>query len=380
MSKVAVIRCESYQYDEVKKAVKRGLDLIGGIQSFIKPGEKILLKPNLLTGEAPEKCVTTHPAVFRAMGELLLNEGVVLTYGDSPGIGTPEGVARKSGIAGAATELGIHMVDFRNGDEVFFADGIQNKKFVIAKGVLASDGIISLPKLKTHALTQMTGSIKNQFGCVPGILKGEYHVKLPDLQKFAQMLVDLNNFLKPRLFVMDGIMAMEGNGPRNGRPRKLNILLFSNDPVALDATVCRIIGLQPGTIPTLVLGLNAGLGTYKPEEIELLGDDPGLFAVSDFEVKKETAGQLKKMPGWMTNMLVARPVIDREKCYQCGICTEVCPVKPKALEWFDTEHDRPPVYNYDRCIRCYCCQELCPEGAITPKVPILRRSIQLFNR
>jgi uncharacterized protein (DUF362 family)/NAD-dependent dihydropyrimidine dehydrogenase PreA subunit len=375
MSKVAVIRCASYDYDEVKKAVKRGLDLIGGVPSFIKPGEKILLKPNLLTGEPPEKCVTTHPAVFKAVGELLLSEGAILCYGDSPGFGSPGAVARKAGIADAAQELGIDLVDFRNGEEVFFAEGIQNKKFIIAKGILASDGVVSLPKLKTHGLTQMTGSIKNQFGCIPGILKGEYHVKLPELKNFAQMLVDLNNLLKPRLFIMDGIMAMEGNGPRGGRPRHMKVLLFSNDPVALDATVCRIIGLQPETIPTLELGLKSGLGTYRYQDIELLGDDIGLFVAADFDVKKESAAHPKKIPGLLTNLLVARPVINKEGCVKCGVCIEVCPVNPKVLAWPDDDRTKPPFYDYNRCIRCYCCQELCPEGTIVINVPVLRRVI-----
>ena len=380
MSKVAIVRCESYEYDEVQAAVKRGLDLIGGVQAFIRPGEKILLKPNLLTGEPPEKCVTTHPAVFKAVGELLLDEGAILCYGDSPGFSSPEAAARKAGIADAAKELNIDLVDFRNGEEVFFSEGIQNKKFVIAKGALASAGIVSLPKLKTHALTQMTGCIKNQFGCVPGILKGEYHVKLPDLKNFAQMLVDLTNLLKPRLFIMDGIMAMEGNGPRGGSPRNMKVLLFSSDPVALDATVCRIIGLQPETIPTLELGMKSGLGTYRPEEIELLGDDIGIFVAADFDVKKQSAARPKKMPGLLTNLLVARPVIIKEGCVKCGVCIEVCPVTPKVLGWNDGDRNMPPVYDYDRCIRCYCCQELCPEGTIVAKIPLLRKVIQWIEK
>jgi uncharacterized protein (DUF362 family) len=138
--------------------------------------------------------------VFKAVGEVLQGVGANLSYGDSPGFGSPESAARKAGIADAAMELKIRLADFKSGEEIFFEAGVQNKKFIIAKGALKCDGMVSLPKLKTHALTRMTGSIKNQFGCVPGILKGEYHVKLPDLQNFAQMLVDLNSFLKPRLF------------------------------------------------------------------------------------------------------------------------------------------------------------------------------------
>lgn len=376
MSKVALIRCKSYGETEVKEAVERGLNLIGGAHDFVRSGEKILLKPNLLTGEPPEKCVTTYPTVFKAVGEILQAAGANISYGDSPGFGSPGAVARKAGIAQAAAELGIAMADFKNGEEIFFADGVQNKKFTIAKGVLASDGIVSLPKLKTHALTQMTGSIKNQFGCIPGFLKGEYHVKLPDLNNFAQMLVDLNGYLKPRLFIMDGIMAMEGNGPRGGRPRRMEILLFSNDPVALDATVCRIIGLQPETIPTLVLGAKAGLGTYKANEIELLGDDFNQFKIRDFDIKKKSAISQRSLPRVLTNLLVAKPFIKKEGCVKCGVCVEVCPVVPKVVNWQNEDKTQPPVYDYSRCIRCYCCQELCPEGVIEVKVPFLRRLIK----
>ena len=145
MSKVAVIRCESYDYAEVRAAVERGLQLIGGPLAFVKSGEKILLKPNLLAADPPEKCVTTHPAVFKAVGEVFQRAGVVLSYGDSPGFGSPEATARKAGIAAVASELQIELADFLKGEEVSFPGGVQNRKFVIARGVLASDGIISLP-------------------------------------------------------------------------------------------------------------------------------------------------------------------------------------------------------------------------------------------
>jgi uncharacterized protein (DUF362 family)/NAD-dependent dihydropyrimidine dehydrogenase PreA subunit len=373
MSKVALVRCTSYDYSEVQKAVQRGIELIGGIMDFVKPGEHILLKPNLLTGDSPEKCVTTNPAVFKAVGEVFQGAGVKVSYGDSPGFGSPEAVARKAGIAQAASELHIELADFRNGEEVFFEAGVQNKKFIIAKGALASNGIVSLPKLKTHALTRMTGSIKNQFGCVPGVLKGEYHVKLPDLNNFAQMLVDLNSFLKPRLFVMDGIMAMEGNGPRGGKPRQMNVLLFSSDPVALDATVCRMVGLNPESIPTMELGMKSGLGTYLDNEIELLGDNLSQFVLADFDVKKELYPPPQKIPRLLTSLLVAKPYIIKEGCVMCGVCVNMCPVAPKALDWDNSHKTKPPVYDYNRCIKCYCCQELCPESTIVVRTPLLRR-------
>ncbi|MDD3024142.1 MAG: DUF362 domain-containing protein, partial [Syntrophomonadaceae bacterium] len=280
---VALVRCESYEYEKVKAAVEKGLELIGGLNRLVKPGEKILLKPNLLTAEPPEKCVTTHPAVFKAVAEAFIATGAILSYGDSPALGSTVKVARKAGIMEAAEDLGIEMADFKNGEEVTFSGGRQNKKFVIAKGVLACDGLVSLPKFKTHGLTLLTGAIKNQFGCIPGVLKGEFHVKLPQVQDFARMLVDLNNLLQPRLFVMDAIMAMEGNGPRGGNPRYMGVLLFSTDPVALDATACRLAAVRPDEVLTLKYGQESGLGVWESDKTELLGEPLEGLQVSDFK-------------------------------------------------------------------------------------------------
>jgi uncharacterized protein (DUF362 family)/NAD-dependent dihydropyrimidine dehydrogenase PreA subunit len=379
MAKVALVRCESYDYDEVKKAVDRGLSLIGGPEAFVKSGEKILLKPNFLAAELPEKCVTTHPSVFKAAAEAFKSVGAVLSYGDSPAFGSPEAVAKKSGVGSAAAELGIPLADFHNGEEVSFKEGRQNKKLFIAKGVLESDGMVSLPKLKTHGFARMTGSVKNQFGCIPGMLKGEFHVKLPDANDFARMLVDINMFVKPRLFIMDGIIGMEGNGPRGGKPKKMNVLLFSSDPIALDSTVCRMIGLDPEFVPTTKLGTEAGLGTYHENEIEILGDKLEDFSVKEFDVKRQPVEPFKSggVLNFARNSFVPKPYINESKCVRCGICTKMCPVNPKAVDFHDDNKQKPPYYKYERCIRCYCCQELCPENAIKLRVPPIRR---LFSK
>jgi uncharacterized protein (DUF362 family)/NAD-dependent dihydropyrimidine dehydrogenase PreA subunit len=371
-SLVAVIRCEDYDYLSVKRAVERGIELIGGCQELIQPGEKILLKPNLLAPDPPEKCVTTHPAVFKAVAEVLLTAGALLSYGDSPAIGSSERAARKGGIMAAAEELGMSMADFKNGDEVAFLDGVQNKKFVIACGALACDGIVSLPKLKTHGLTRLTGAIKNQFGCIPGVLKGEFHVKLPRVEDFARMLVDLNLLLRPRLFVMDGIMAMEGNGPRGGQPRQMGVLLFSTDPVALDATVCRLVNLRPEEILTLKYGQEMGLGTYCSEKIDLVGDGLAEYIKADFKTSSKSPA-VAAGSRWLRNQIAARPEIDAARCIECGICIEVCPMQPSVVDWAKDDKSVPPKFDYDRCIRCYCCQELCPEGAISLHIPWLGR-------
>jgi Pyruvate/2-oxoacid:ferredoxin oxidoreductase delta subunit len=221
----------------------------------------------------------------------------------------------------------------------------------------------------------VTGCVKNQFGCVPGALKGEFHVKLASAIDFARMLVDINAFLKPRLYVMDGIIAMEGNGPRGGKARPMKVLLFSADPVALDATVCRMIDINPEFVPTITLGMQAKTGTWKKDEIELVGDPFESFVDKEFDVKREPVQPYSRGKGGtlLRNAIVPKPYILAGKCTKCGTCVKACPVNPKAVDWHDGDKKVPPSYRYERCIRCYCCQELCPEGAVELRVPFIRK-------
>lgn len=374
-SKVVVVRCETYADDQVVKAIQAGFDLLGGISAFARPGERIVIKPNVLIGADPDKGVTTHPAVFRAVGELLKAAGADIYYGDSPCFGKAEPNLEKSGLKEADDSMGFVLADFDSGRPVSHKDALLVKKFDIANGVLDCDGLVSLPKFKTHGLVRFTGAVKNQFGCVPGLLKSQYHAKLPDPYDFATMLVDLNTLIKPRLYVMDGIMAMEGNGPRSGRPRQLGVLLLSTDPIALDATACRIICLDPEVVPTSWAGEKAGLGTYHANGIEVIGEAIESVLDADFEVNRtppmsRSAGRFRT---FLKNRITDRPVIDRSKCTSCGTCVEMCPVQPHAIDWHRGDRSRPPKYSYGRCIRCYCCQETCPEGGIFIDSPLLAR-------
>ena len=374
-TKVAVIRCDSYDRKQVLESVKKGIELLGGISLFVKPGEKIVLKPNILVGIDAEKCVTTHPTVFGAVGQLCQAAGAKVYYGDSPSFGKNEPNLRKAGLKQVGDELGFIIADFDAGREVSHKDALLVKKMVLANGVLDNDGLISLPKLKTHGLVRFTGAVKNQFGCVPGLLKGQYHVKLPDPFDFAAMLVDINTYIKPRLYVMDGIMAMEGNGPRSGKPKQLNVLLLSADPIAIDAVACRIIDVNPEIVPTAKLGEKAKLGTYHTENIELVGDRLEGLIDKKFKVNRTAPVTNKgnRVMAFIKNKITPRPLIDKNKCTQCGTCVRMCPVEPKAVNWVNNDKSKPPKHYYDRCIRCYCCQETCQEGAIDIESPLLGR-------
>jgi uncharacterized protein (DUF362 family)/ferredoxin len=377
-STVAVVRCDTYETEAVHAAVGRGLELLGGAQRFVQPGERILLKPNLLVASDPDACVTTHPSVFEAVARHVAAAGATLCYGDSPGFGSTQGVARKAGLTAVAERLGIALADFSDGRLLSFPEGRLVKQFFVANGVLDADGLVSLGKFKTHQLTRLTAAVKNQFGCIVGMRKGEFHARMPDVDRFCQMLVDLNRALAPRLYVVDGIVAMEGNGPRGGDPRPMSVLLLSTDPVALDLTVARMMALDPALVGTITFGEAFGLGTASA--IDWVGDAVEGFIAPDFRVMRTPASTTgpSGARALARRFVIPRPVIDAERCTSCGTCVTVCPVDPKAVDWRDPARDRgtaPPRHDYTRCIRCYCCQEMCPENAIHVRVPLLGRIV-----
>lgn len=377
-TKVAVVRCDSYDESVVSAALGRGIGLLGGIGAFAAPGEKILVKPNALAAERPERAVTTHPAVFGAVLRLLAELGASVSYGDSPGFGKPAEAMEKCGLAREAARYGAALGDFERGKPVDYPDGAVGKRFDIAQACLDADGIVSVSKMKTHQLTRITGAVKNQFGCVHGLNKAAFHVKVPNPVNFSKLIVDLNRLLSPRLFVMDGVAAMEGNGPRSGSPTAMNCLILSADPVAVDATFCRMIDLDPEFVPAIVFGADAGLGRYREEEIEYVGDDPAQFRKSDFDVVRrpvhDPAGK-RRVPAFIADAVYPRPVIDPASCVRCGVCVSACPVGERALSFRGGNRSRPPEYDYRHCIRCYCCQELCPHKAISVRTPLLGRLI-----
>jgi uncharacterized protein (DUF362 family)/Pyruvate/2-oxoacid:ferredoxin oxidoreductase delta subunit len=373
MSLVAVIYCDTYEYSKVYEAVQKGINLLGGIERFALPNEKILLKPNLLTGADPDKAITTHPIVFKAVAEIFKATGAKLNYGDNPGVISALLAARKSGISKVAEELKLGLGDFHTAIKTHYERGRQNKVFHIVKAISDNDGIISIPKFKTHGFTKITGGVKNQFGCLPFLQKRILHAKLSNADEFAKMLLDLNQCIHPRLYIMDSICAMEGNGPAAGNPIKLNALAFSTDPIALDATMCMIICLDPSFVPTIFYGHQFGYGEFEDHKIELVGDDIKKLLNKDFIIDRKPARNHYKrnFTGKIVHALTKRPFIIKKNCVKCGNCVFACPVDPKALNFMNGIKDTPPEIDYDRCIRCYCCYEICLEKAIELKTTFI---------
>ncbi len=379
---VALVPISTYEQGQVDAALRQGIELLGGMAQFVQPDEQVLIKPNLLARAQAEKAITTHPAVFSALCRLLREEGYArVKYGDSPGnpTTTPEKAAEGCGLTDAAEKYGIEKADFISGSIVSYPQGKAAKSFYLCKGVQECDAYINVCKMKTHALERITGAVKNQYGCIAGVNKAAGHASFPDSEVFADMLIDLNKCVAPRLHIMDGIMAMEGNGPASGTPTPMNMLLFSADPVALDTLFATLIHLDPMTVPTCVSGAREGLGVMDEESILIRTPEGDLtlsqaqekYGRSDFDVYRG-----KIMKGLLSHLgpfqpfLRHRPVADQKKCVGCGVCEESCPVEGKAVH---AGKGQKAHYDYDKCIRCYCCQEMCPVKAIEVHRPLILR-------
>lgn len=375
-SKVVLLPCGEYNEEKVYTLLKQGLDLLGGVDTLIPRNAKILLKPNLLKRAEVEKAVITHPVVVGAFARILRENGYEhIVLADSCGHGTTQAVIRGTGMDTYLEKYQIPAIDYSEGKKVDYPQGIQAKEFILPKELLEQDCVISLSKMKTHALERITGAVKNSYGFVYGFHKAKGHTQYPSADSFARMLIDLNKCVAPKLYVMDGIVAMEGNGPGSGDPVPMNVMLMSTDPVALDSVFSRLVYLKPEMVPTNYHGEKMGLGTWKEEEIALLTPDGEIsmseavkeygnpkFNVDRTEVRKNI---WTRMAGAL-NIFQKKPYIESDKCVRCGICVQSCPVPGKAVD-FRKGKDKPPVYDYKKCIRCFCCQEMCPKKAIKVK-------------
>ena len=364
-SKVSIVKCEVYEHEKVYQKVKEGINLLGGIDSFIKKGEQVLLKPNFLTGRPPEKCVNTHPAIVGAVAKVVLEAGARPVIGDSPQLGSALRVAEKCGIAEIARELGIEIVEFEP-TEVKHPEGKYFKQFTVGKAVIEADKIINLPKLKTHSLTFLTLSVKNMFGCVPGARKAQWHVRTSQkgIEYFSRMLLDLYTLTNPVLSIVDGISSMEGKGPGFGKPRHLGLITSGTDAVSVDAVIAEVIGVNVQQFPTWKAALNEQYGTAHLNEIEVLGKSIDEVRIDDFQYPPkitEIKGFPKILMGFLKGQLTTHPFIDNKRCEKCNNCIEACPSKCIS------DYEGGFVINAKDCIQCLCCMEICPHGAIDLK-------------
>ena len=364
--RVAIERCSSYDGEAVYSALKRAVELAGGLDLA---GKTLLLKPNIVFDAAPEKAICTHPVFLEAAIRLVRELGSSSIFvGDSPGIQGPGFSPKTCGIADVIKKNGAEWVDFTRGKaEVSCPDGKLAKRFTVAAH--KADLIISLPKLKTHQLMYYTGAIKNIFGLIPSVTKSTFHVRYPGRESFAAMIVDLCLAVKPAYALLDAITGMEGPGPAGGSPRQVGLVMASSNLLAIDVAAVTVMGYPPLGIPVNMDALNRGIWLSDFSEIEYPGLKPLDLRIPDYlKVPFKRKGTqlldfiLPRPIRRLKTSLTPGPEINQSLCVRCTDCIKICASKAMSLEGGDKEGR--VVINYRRCIRCYCCHEICPVKAI----------------
>lgn len=373
--KVAAAACGSYEQETVSHALECVLAPLGGLRQFVRAGQRVLIKPNLLLSKKPEECATTHPAVVEAVACAVRALGADAVIADSPG-----GLYNRQVLKSVYTASGMNGVSERSGvplnydvaaEDVPHPEGHTIKRLTVIKPVLDADVVINICKLKTHGMTMYTGAVKNLFGVIPGTRKAEYHFRMPELGDFCDMLVDINTFVRPALSIMDGVMGMEGAGPSGGTPRKMGLLLASESPFCLDLVASSLIGFAPGEVETVACAVRRGLCPADASQVETVGEKLAPYRCQFQKPPSHGVDLTRRFPGWFRK-LTARavrpsPRVRTDKCVGCGVCAQHCPAKTIAMR------DRRPDIDLGGCIRCFCCQELCAHKAIAVHRPLLMR-------
>jgi uncharacterized protein (DUF362 family)/Pyruvate/2-oxoacid:ferredoxin oxidoreductase delta subunit len=350
----------------------------GGWTSIVRPGERIAVKINLLRGAEPERAVCTHPETLRAVLRAIKAAGAEPFVADSPGgRNPPQKIARiwkLSGIADVCMQEHVELRDVENEGLPFpCPDGLRFRSFTVARSFVESHGIVQLGPLKTHQLMRLTGGVKLTFGCIPGLAKARLHINLPERDDFADMLLDLHLGLAPRFTIIDGIVAMQGQGPGGGTPCALGSLFAAHDAVALDAALADRTGHDRAEVYTLAAAERRGIIDLQTP-YEAAGDqiaaEPGfVHAGRDLDARIP-----RRLRAAGRRLLTARPrVVAPSLCIRCGECAGICGNGACTLA-------RVPIYDDDRCVRCYACVEVCPTGAIDAVNPPLVRLAERFRR
>ena len=383
MGKVAILRCDEYEYEKVYNTVFKAVSLLGGINKFVFPGAKVVIKPNLLKKAIPDQNITTHPLVVQAICAIARDAGGDVTIAESPGgvytRVTLKAIYDATGMTQAANKSGAKLNYSTEVVEADFNKGTNIEKLRIIKPIADADVIISVGKLKTHSMMGFTGAVKNMYGAVPGITKAEYHFRMKDKDRFADMLLDLYEYTHPVLSILDAVWGMEGEGPAAGDIVKIGAILASDDALSLDLTATHMVGMDVNYVPVLRRAAERDISLKDISNIELLGDQ-----IDDFkcEIKKPISlehellkGYVpKRLEGFVDRRLALYPAFDKDKCISCMICRDNCPAN--AIKVINSK----PKLSKKSCIQCYCCHELCPKKTIEIKRSwVFKTAVKLFK-
>jgi uncharacterized protein (DUF362 family)/Pyruvate/2-oxoacid:ferredoxin oxidoreductase delta subunit len=370
MDKISVYGCKEYNSVDLSEVVEKHFLALDENGTIIKKDSKVVIKPNLLIRRSPEDATTTNPMFLEAIIKAVQKRGGIAIIAESPG-GPYTKVLLKSVYSGTGIEAATNNTGATlNYDTGYSVVNTKNSKvctsFNIIDPIKNADVIISVAKLKTHAMTNMTCAVKNMFGSVPGLMKPEFHLRYPQKDLFGEMLVDLCETVRPQISFVDAIVAMEGNGPSGGNPRFMGVTFAGLNPHSVDLFAASLIGFKPGEVPTLKAAINRGLCPENISELEIVGDDYKKYVAHDFKKPKSNGPQLfSNLPSFLRKPILAfvtpKPVIRTKDCIGCGKCAESCPKGAITII------SKKAVIDYSKCIKCYCCHEMCPVKSIDIK-------------
>lgn len=366
---VAVVRCKTYNVEAVKPALEEALNAVNGLD-FVMPGMKIIIKPNLVSFKKPDAAATTHPALLEALVEMLLARGADVTIGDSPG--GPHSLPLLNRVYAATgmdrlEKLGAKLNRNMNEKTVDFPEGKVLKNFTYTEYLDEADAIIDFCKLKSHGMLGMSAAVKNLFGTIPGLKKPEVHYKFQNDAEFADMLVDLNEYFKPRLAICDAVVGMEGNGPTAGTPRQIGAIIASKSTYYADVVGAELIGMNIDGLPTLQAAYERGFAPASSKNLRVYGDIRAL-TVDDFKAPPVRGLSFMRKGNVLHFISKAalehKPTLKKRFCVGCGECARMCPAKAIKMK------NKKPHINREKCIRCFCCQEFCPRAAMVAHRPL----------
>lgn len=366
---VAVVRCKTYNVEAVKPALEEALNAVNGLD-FVMPGMKIIIKPNLVSFKKPDAAATTHPALLEALVEMLLARGADVTIGDSPG--GPHSLPLLNRVYAATgmdrvEKLGAKLNRNMNEKTVDFPEGKVLKNFTYTEYLDEADAIIDFCKLKSHGMLGMSAAVKNLFGTIPGLKKPEVHYKFQNDAEFADMLVDLNEYFKPRLAICDAVVGMEGNGPTAGTPRQIGAIIASKSTYYADVVGAELIGMNIDGLPTLQAAYERGFAPASSKNLRVYGDIRAL-TVDDFKAPPVRGLSFMRKGNVLHFISKAalehKPTLKKRLCAGCGECARMCPAKAIKMK------NKKPHINREKCIRCFCCQEFCPRAAMVAHRPL----------
>ncbi|MGI6084401.1 MAG: DUF362 domain-containing protein [Acetivibrionales bacterium] len=373
---VIINTSENYRLDRVVACLEQIFERMGGIEKIVKPGMRVAIKPNLLMAKRPEDAATTHPSVVHAVIKLVQQAGGIAVIIESPGgpynIPMLKMVYGKTGIEQVANETGAELNFDLRVEKIENPDAEFLKSLKILKPLHDADIIINLAKLKTHRFMVYTGAVKNMFGSIAGLEKSEYHLRMGDSKLFANCLIDIFLATKPQLSIIDGIIAMEGEGPSAGVPKYIGCLFASTDAFAVDYAALKAIGVDYRDVPVMNIAKKRGI--FDENSVNIQGFDIDKIRPESFEVPtldKQTTGLRAGIMRLLGKRFRPQPEILHDKCISCGKCIEVCP--PKTIS---KNKEKQVNIDYNNCISCFCCHEFCPEKAIKIKNNSLRRFLE----